>query len=151
MHWIYIIFCTKPSICNSQNLFRIVSIPSWFWHVYREAFTIILNMLIVFPIWTKCTFRFSEYVKISPLTHWGRVMHICVGKLTIIGSDNGLSSGRRQAIIWTSAGILLIGPSGTNFNEISIAVQTFSFKKIHLKMASGKCRPFCLGLNVLSV
>ena len=44
------------------------------------------------------------------LTHWGRVTHICVDKLTIIGSDNGLSPGRRQAIIWTSAGILLIGP-----------------------------------------
>ena len=25
------------------------------------------------------------------LTHWGRVTHICVGNLTIIGSDNGLS------------------------------------------------------------
>ena len=36
-------------------------------------------------------------------------MHIYVGKLTIIGSNNGLSSGRRQAIIWTNAGILLIG------------------------------------------
>ena len=32
------------------------------------------------------------------LTHWGRVTHICVGNLTIIGSDNGLSPGRRQAI-----------------------------------------------------
>ena len=45
----------------------------------------------------------------SPLTHWGRVTHICVNILTIIGSDNGLSPGRRQAIIWTNAGILLIG------------------------------------------
>ena len=36
------------------------------------------------------------------LTHWGRVTHICVGNLTIIGSDNGLSPGRRQAIIWTN-------------------------------------------------
>ena len=44
------------------------------------------------------------------LTHRGRVTHICVGNLTIIGSDNGLSPGRRQAIIWTNAGILLIGP-----------------------------------------
>ena len=52
------------------------------------------------------------------LTHWGRVTHICVVKLTIIGSDNGLSPGRRQAIIWTNAGILLIGPLGTNFSEI---------------------------------
>ena len=83
------------------------------------------------------------------LTHWGRVTHICVVKLTIIGSDNGLSPGRRQAIIWTNAGILLIGPLGTNFIEILIGIQTFSFKKIHLKMSSAKWCPFCLGLNVL--
>ena len=55
-----------------------------------------------------------------PLTHWGRVTHICVNKLTIIGSDNGLSPGRRQAIIWTNAGILLFGPVGTNISEILI-------------------------------
>ena len=83
------------------------------------------------------------------LTHWGRVTHICVGNLTIIGSDNGLSPGRRQAIIWTNAGILLIGPLGTNFSEIQIGIQTSSYKKMHLKMASVKWRPFCLGLNVL--
>ena len=76
--------------------------------------------------------------------------HICVGKLTIIGSDNGLSPGRRQSIIWISAGILLIGPLGTNFNEIVIEILTFSFKKMHLKMSSGKWRPYCLGHNVLN-
>ena len=83
-------------------------------------------------------------------THWGRVTHICVSKLTIIGSDNGLSPGRCQAIIWTNAGILLIGPLGTNLSEILIKIYTFSFNKMHLKMPSGKWRPFCLGLNVLS-
>ena len=83
-------------------------------------------------------------------THWGRVTHICVGNLTIIGSDNGLSPGRRQAIIWTIAGILLIGPLGTNFSEILIGIQTFSFKKMHLKMLSATWRPFCPGLNVLN-
>ena len=72
------------------------------------------------------------------LTHWGRVTHINVSKLTIIGSDNGLSPGRRQAIIWTNAGILLIGPIRTNFSEILIEINTFSFKKMHLKMTSGK-------------
>ena len=76
--------------------------------------------------------------------------HICVVKLTIIGSDNGLSPGRRQAIIWTNAGILLIGPLGTNFSDILIGIQTFSFKKMHLTMSSAKWRPFCLGLNVLN-
>ena len=85
------------------------------------------------------------------LTHWGRGTHICVGNLTIIGSDNGLSPGRRQAIIWINVRILLIGPLGTNFIEMLIEIHTFSFKKIHLKMSSGKCQPFCLGLNVLRV
>ena len=47
------------------------------------------------------------------LTHWGRVTHICVCNLTIVGSDNGLSPDRRQAITRTSAGILLTGPLGT--------------------------------------
>ena len=71
-------------------------------------------------------------------------------KLTIIGSDNGLSPERRQAIIWTNAGILLIGPLGTNFSEILIEIQTFSLKKIRLKMSTAKCCSFCLGLNVLT-
>ena len=82
----------------------------------------------------------------GPLTHWGRVTHICVGKLIIIGSDNGLSPGRRQAIIWTKAGIWLMGPLGTNFSEILIKIHTFLFKK----MSSAKWRLFYLGLNVLS-
>ena len=75
--------------------------------------------------------------------------HIRVGKLTIIGSDNGLWPERRQDIIWTNDGILLIEPLGTNFSEILIGIQIFSFKKMRLKMSSAIWRPFCLGLNVL--
>ena len=75
--------------------------------------------------------------------------HICVGNLTIIVSDNGLSPGRRQAIIWTNAGILLIGLLATNFSEILIEIHSFSFKKMHLKMSSAKGRLFSLGLNEL--
>ena len=58
---------------------------------------------------------------------------ICVSKLTIIGSDNGLSPGRRQAIIWINAGILLIRTLGTNFSEILGKIRSFSFKKMHFK------------------
>ena len=90
--------------------------------------------------------------QIVPLVkYWGRVTHICVGKLTIVGSDNGLSPGRRQAIILTNAGILLIGPLGTNFSEILIATETFSFKTMHSKMSSAKWRLFGLGLNELNI
>ena len=35
----------------------------------------------------------------TPLTHWGRVTHTCISKITIIGSDNGLLPGQHQAII----------------------------------------------------
>ena len=80
---------------------------------------------------------------------WGQVTHICVGKQTIIGSDNGLSPARHQAIIWTNAGLLIIGPLGTSFSEILIGIQTFSFTKMRLKMSFAKWRPFCLGPNVL--
>ena len=83
------------------------------------------------------------------LTYWGWVTHICISKWTIIGSDNGLLLGWHQAIIWTNAGILLIGLLGTNFSEILIEIHTFSFKKMHLNVSSAKWRPFCLGLNVL--
>ena len=88
---------------------------------------------------------------LNALTYWGRVTQICVGKLTILGSENGLSSGRRQAIIWTNAGILLIGPLRTNFSEILIEIKIFSLKKIRLKMSSAKCFPFRLGLNMLTM
>ena len=75
--------------------------------------------------------------KFRPLIHWCWMMHIFLDNLTTIGSDNGLSSSWCQAIIWTNAGILLIGPLGTNFSEILIKIHTFSFKKMHLKMSSG--------------
>ena len=57
---------------------------------------------------------------------------------------------RRQAIIWTNAGILSIGPLETNFSEILIEICIFSFKEIHLKMSQGKWRPFYLDLYVLN-
>ena len=60
-----------------------------------------------------------------------------------------MSPDRRQAIILTNDEILLIGLLGTNFSEILMEVQTFSFKIMRSKVSSAKWRPFCLGLNVL--
>ena len=64
-------------------------------------------------------------------THWGQVTNICISKLNIIVSDNGLSPGRRQAIIWTNDKILSIGPLRKNFSEIITGIYIFWFKKIH--------------------
>ena len=60
--------------------------------------------------------------------------HICVSKLIIIGSDNALSPGRRQAIIQTDAGILLIEHLATVFGETLIESHTFSYCNILLLM-----------------
>ena len=62
------------------------------------------------------------------LNRRGQVTRICITELTIIGSDNGLSPGRRQTIIWTDSGILLIWTLGINFSEIFSEIDTFSFK-----------------------
>ena len=108
-----------------------------------------LNVWAMKAVTLVITWKPISSMKISHLTHWGQVTHICVGNLTFIGSDNGLSPDRHQAIIWTNAGILLIGPLGTNFSEILIEILTYSFKKIRLNVSSVKWRPFCRGLNVL--
>ena len=81
-------------------------------------------------------------------THWGQVTHIYVRKLNIIGSDNGLSPVRRQAITRTNAGIWLIGPQGTNSSELLIEMQALSFMKIHVKISSAERLSFCRGFNV---
>ena len=85
------------------------------------------------------------------LTRWGQLTHICICKLTIIVSDNGLSPGWCQAIIWNNAGILLIGHLYRNKCQwIFYGHSTFSFKKNYFKTSSGKWQPFCLSLNVLN-
>ena len=75
--------------------------------------------------------------------------HICVGNLTIFDSDSDLSPGRRLAIIWINAGILLIGPLGSNFSGILIDILAFSDKKnafgsVVCEMAAILSRPQCV-------
>ena len=114
-------------------------------HTWRYQLIIRYYKLLMFDnsYWPSCIWVTEG------LTHWGRLTHICVCKLVIIASHNGLSPGRRQAIIWTNAAELLIRALGTNFTEFLSEIYAFSFKKKHLKMASAKWRPFCLGLNEL--
>ena len=85
------------------------------------------------------------------LTHWGRVTYICVGELTIIGSDNGLSRGRRQAIshylnhCWNIVNWTLGHKPQWNFNpNSSIFIKENAFENVVCETAS-----ICLCLNVL--
>ena len=114
-------------------------------------------------VWGEITYLFSNFKGIitevcecisnfspnSQELHY-RVTHICISKVTIIGSNNGLLPGRHQAIIWTNAGILFNGSLRRNFSEILIETSIFSLKKMYSKISSGNLQPFCLGLNMLS-
>ena len=116
-------------------------------HVKPRGYSTLQNYDKVTNMFPAKKFEFCGFVSI----HWGRVTHICFSELPIIVSDNGLSPNRRQAIIWTNAGILLIRTLGINVSEILSKIHTFSLKKMYLKISSGKRRPFCLDLNVSNV
>ena len=62
-----------------------------------------------------------------------------------IGSDNCLSPGRRQAIIWTNDNILSTRLQGTYFKEILFEIQIFSFHKMRFNMLCPKWWPSCPG------
>ena len=103
-------------------------------HGHADALAIQVAMSLTDLLMTRFSGIFRALVvkgKITnsnlPACHWDRVTHICVGKLVIIVSDNGLSPVRRQAIIWTNAGIL------SNLSKILIEIHAFSFKKMQLK------------------
>ena len=127
-------------------------ISSWWPLLGLQSWCPILTLSYCYNFTIGCPYiSANDWLDCICLTQWGRVTHICVGKQTSIGSNNGLSPERRQAIIWINAGIFLIGPLGTNLSEILIEFLTFSFKKMRLKVSSVKRLPFCLGLNVLTM
>ena len=72
-----------------------------------------------------------------------------VSEVTIIGSDNCLSPGRRQAIIWNNAENIITCTIRNKLQRTLNRNWYFSFKKIQLKMESGKWRPLCVDLNGL--
>ena len=83
------------------------------------------------------------------LTLWGRETHICIGEHVNIDSNNGLSPSWCQAIIWTSGGILLIGPL-LNLNRNSyIFIQENAFENVVWKMAAILSRPGCVNQHII--
>ena len=136
---------------NMDPMFSLfITIKFWSWAIYfnecssqiLSAYILICHFCINAPGHKNIDTRFLY------LTYWGRVMHICVSKLTIIGSDNGLSPGRRQAIIWTNAGIVnwtLGNKFQWNLNRIQyIFIQENAFEDVVCEMASMSSRPQCV-------
>ena len=71
--------------------------------------------------------------------------------IVLVSSDNGLSSNKHQAIIWSNSDTSLFWPRGWNWMKFFIENKTFSFENNVFKMLSAKQRPFCIGRNVSSV
>ena len=107
----------------------------------RISFNFLYSWIPKFQLAIRLILNWNLLWCFTELLTQGRVTQICVSSLAIIGSDNGLLPGRRQAIIWTNAGILLIWPLGTNLSEIFIEIHTFSTKKMSLKMSSAPVPP----------
>ena len=90
-----------------------------------------MNGFVMFEYW-------NVFYNIFCYRQYYFILDLCVNKLTNIGSDSSLSSDQCQAIIWTNVEILIIGLLGTNFSEILMEINKFSFKKMYLKLLSWK-------------
>ena len=105
----------------------------------------------IIPQWHGVT-HVSEVAVVIALTHWGRVTHICVSNVTIIGSDNGLSPDWCQAIIWTSDGNIVDWTLGILRNKLQwnlkrnpyIFIQENAFESVVWKMSAILSRPQCV-------
>ena len=143
-HWLGAFTKWSLHVSSVVTAFQLCSCWWPLWDVYHHMSCAYCVVFIVYCI-EKTLYN---DICITHWTCWGRVTHM-VRKLAKVGSDNGLSPNRRQAIIWTSVILLLIGSLGTSFRKIWIKIQQFSYKKINLKMLSAKWQPFCLSLNVM--
>ena len=137
------------------NSIEIASLALWIVTDTSIMFIQIFNYLEMSMVKVIFDVQCLKFCFISSLTHWGRVTHICVSKITIMGSDNGLSPDRRQAIIWTNARLLSIKPLRTYLNENLIKKQQFSLKKnarenVVWKMASILSRLQCVNNEFLN-
>ena len=89
------------------------------------------------------TYTASDQIMMLWLTHWGRVTHICVGKLTIIGSDNGLAPTRNQC--WDIVNWNLRNKLQWNLKRNSyIFIQENAFENVVWRMAAILSRPQCV-------
>ena len=148
-----VIHCSHlgPFYCKEHLSIYGNSITETTWSARHLTRMIYLNAMVLLYmraerlpfLWIEPRYLLLNYVYFNAidLTHWDLLTYICISRLAINGSDNGLSPAWRHAIIRTNA-----GPLETSLSEILIQIYKFSFKKLHLKMSSREWWPFCLGL-----
>ena len=124
---IYDMKCRLQFVCRCPITWQCQAIS---WHSDDYKFSMwskFIRLMVIGSLVQQTSLRMATDISITSqaipqhfeweLIHWGRVIHILINKLTIIGLDNGLLPGQRQAIFWTNAGVLLIGSLETNLNQ----------------------------------
>ena len=101
--------------------------------------------------WRLCVRGRASWMVVDEIRNVRVFAHICGSKITIIGSDNGLSPCRCQASHYLNQCWNIVHSNLRNFSEILSEIHTFSIKKMYFKMSSGKWLPFCLDLNELTL
>ena len=127
----------KRSMCVKKTRTAKVLMPSvsqcWFWNVRHHHLYFRQRWVNVFSL-----LDHQLYPATDSLTHWGRMTHICVSKLTIIGSDNW----------YRLAGVKRLSEPMLGYYQLDRSKQTsvnsciFQFRKLHLQLSSGNWRPF---------
>ena len=137
-HMRHVLFCFMINIWNHVdslwNFQRFLFSCCSPWRMKKITGWPRLTLVAVIRVPTRLELWLDLAGKIS---HWSRVTHIFVSKLTIIGSDNGLLPDRRQVIVFTNDGILLIGSLEINFKKVLIEIDIYIFIQ---ENAFGKCR-----------
>ena len=92
---------------------------------------------------------FFSCLQLNVLTHWGRVTHICISKITIIGSDNGLSPWTAPSHYlnqcWNIVNWTLGNKLQWNLNRnLYIFIQENPLENVVWKMAAILSRPQCV-------
>ena len=129
---------------NTVSLWQIVDSKGGLVSIFNCYFYFVIYLFILFHFFLNFLVRvilvqISPYCRIYASVNWIN-----------IGSYNGLSPVRCQAITWTNVLLLSTRPLGTNFSEFLIKIQNFSFMKMQLKLSSTNGGRFVQGGDELT-
>ena len=122
---------------ESAPNWQAIALPVYLQCIYFIGEKVIVHILS-FP---SLMFSFDVVGSDTVLTHWGWVTHICV---TNIDQHNAWSAPSHYL---TQCCIIVKWTLKNKLQWICSQNSNISFRKLHLKMSSGK--PFCLGLDML--
>ena len=123
-------WCSQPPTAQPRTQFKPVS-AQLLWQDWQLCWPVKRRLGLL---------QYNWDIRSKPMsTHWGRVTNICVSEPSHHWTlDNGLAPIQCQAMIWSDIHCLINCTLGNKRCGISIKIQRFLFKKMHLKMSSAK-------------